>query len=642
MGAQTYIARWWRTVRRLRPIQVRYRLWYMVRRRIERPLFRWAHARARRGGAGLAPILDAPSALEATPARLDMADAVAGGTFTFLNETRTFTAMPTWGATDPGAKLWLYNLHYFDYAPALAAAARETGDAIYMDTLAALMRSWLAACGKPGEPPFAWDAGPLSHRLLNWCRVLLAARATLNREAGLLENVTGALFTQALYLEKHLEYHLLGNHLITNAAALLYAGTVLEGRAPCRWRRRGSAILRRQLRTQVLPDGGHVERSPMYHALVLKDYLDCLALERHAGAHWFTGEDRRVIGRMARFLASIAHPDGEIPLLNDAAFAVAPPPPKLLAAAAELLDMPDLAPGHGAMALPDTGLFIDRGQGHFLVFDAGPVGPDYNPAHAHGDTLGFELSLGKQRVLVDTGVCSYAGDSWRTYCESTRAHNTLDIDGAGQIEKWGRYHFRAGRRPYPRGVTWYERDRLTVFEGGHTGYDHLPGRPRHMRSLVRVDQAFWVIVDVVRGHHHHAITSYLHFHPDTAVNLEDAAAWAVFPGGCMRIVPLGGTPCILAGSVTPPLQGWYCPRFGVRIPQPVLELAETGPLPHFLGWILSPGEVAVSASWEVVHDTLCLRCRRGGAHYELRGAPGKTYHLRTGPASDVASPGPGV
>jgi len=41
---------------------------------------------------------------------------------------------------------------------------------------------------------------------------------------------------------------------------------------------RGQRLLARELREQILPDGGHFERSPMYHAILLKDVLDLLHL----------------------------------------------------------------------------------------------------------------------------------------------------------------------------------------------------------------------------------------------------------------------------------------------------------------------------------------------------------------------------
>ena len=48
--------------------------------------------------------------------------------------------------------------------------------------------------------------------------------------------------------------------------------------------------------------------------------------------------------------------------------------------------------------MPDTGYYGARSaDGHYVVCDAAPIGPDYNPGHAHGDLFSFELSLGGHR-----------------------------------------------------------------------------------------------------------------------------------------------------------------------------------------------------------------------------------------------------
>src|SRR2546429_6939428 len=93
------------------------------------------------------------------------------------------------------------------------------------------------------------------------------------------------------------------------------------------WRVKGLALVRRELEEQILPDGGHFERSPMYHAIVLEDVLDLLHLARvYPGL--FTDEDvaawREIVLRMHRWLRVMTHPDGGISFFNDAAFDIAP------------------------------------------------------------------------------------------------------------------------------------------------------------------------------------------------------------------------------------------------------------------------------------------------------------------------------
>jgi uncharacterized heparinase superfamily protein len=596
------VGRLWRTVRWLRPIQWRYRAWYTLRGIMG---LSWT----RHGGEG-GPIrvrtkAGRPWSFPAEEERLQRAVAVMAGEFTFANETRHFPEAPEWLPQVGAGRFWEYNLHYFDFAVDLAAAYQQSAHPGYLDRLRFLIDSWSEACAAPGTP-IAWDAGPLSHRLKNWARVAMVFHEELSGDDAFWQSLSALMHGQASFLERHLEYHLLGNHLITNGAALLFASSLFDGKAAARWRAKGLKILRGELRAQFLADGGHEERSPMYHALMLEDFLDCLELERHLGASWFDAEDRALLERAVRFLVDTLHPDGEIALLNDAALGIAPAPEMLIARAVDLLSLCPEAqePPDGHTALSETGWYIWRDGDNFLLFDAGDVGPDHNPAHAHGDTLSFELSVGAQRVITDSGTYGYGGDAWQAYCVGTRAHNTVMLDGEEQIEKWGPRYFRVGRRPHAEVAGGYETGGAHVFFGRHDGYTHLPGQPRHMRHVIRLAQGVWVIHDEITGTGTHTVESFLHFHPEITLRRENSAMTALWNGGHLLLRTFGpGTP----ETVTPgknPLQGWYCPEFGVAHERAGLCLRANGPLPLRFGWLSAVG--VSTADINLTEDTLVV------------------------------------
>ena len=80
--------------------------------------------------------------------------------------------------------------------------------------------------------------------------------------------VVHSLAEQASALEAQIEYHLLGNHLLENGITLAWAGLSLDGPRSRQWLGKGLEILERELPRQVLDDGTHDERSPMYQALI--------------------------------------------------------------------------------------------------------------------------------------------------------------------------------------------------------------------------------------------------------------------------------------------------------------------------------------------------------------------------------------
>jgi uncharacterized heparinase superfamily protein len=138
-----------------------------------------------------------------------------------------------------------------------------------------------------------------------------------------------SLCVQVRYLRKRLEYHLLANHLLANAKALVFAGTYFAGAEAEGWLRKGMALYRKQLPEQILADGVHFERSAMYHAIILEDLLDCFNLTGDAFfAPW--------IERMRTGLELLTGPDGRLAKFNDAAEGIALAPAELQAYAERL------------------------------------------------------------------------------------------------------------------------------------------------------------------------------------------------------------------------------------------------------------------------------------------------------------------
>ena len=87
--------------------------------------------------------------------------------------------------------------------------------------------------------------------------------------------IRASLYAQYMRLLDNIEYHLMGNHLLENGFSLLFGGVYFGDARFCR---KAEEILREELAEQILPDGGHYERSPMYHQIILGRVLDCINL----------------------------------------------------------------------------------------------------------------------------------------------------------------------------------------------------------------------------------------------------------------------------------------------------------------------------------------------------------------------------
>jgi uncharacterized heparinase superfamily protein len=169
-------------------------------------------------------------------------------TFRFIGHEGSLDGPADWN-NPAHAKLWLYNLHYFDD---LRAGGSEQRTEWHRD----LIERW-----RRENPPAAgsgWEPYPLSLRIVNWIAWALA-------DHPLDEATLQSLAVQVRHLRATLEFHLLGNHLFANAKALVFAGCFFSGLEADRWLKSGLDLLDGELREQILDDGGHFELSPMYH-----------------------------------------------------------------------------------------------------------------------------------------------------------------------------------------------------------------------------------------------------------------------------------------------------------------------------------------------------------------------------------------
>lgn len=524
------------TVRHLRPVQ-----WYGRLR-----------VRLHRSAPDLAPPppLRTVAAAGWTPAPARAASLTGPAAFHLLNRARIVDTAADWD--DPrDAKLLRYNLHYFDDLNAHDAAARA-------DWHRALIARWIDE-NPPGQGT-GWEPYPVSLRIVNWVKWLLRGGQA---DAGL----QLSLAVQARWLARRIEHHLQGNHLLANAKALIFAGLVFEGAEARDWYDAGADLFTRELDEQLLADGGHYERSPMYHLLVLEDVLDLINLHQAYGRvpppAW-----AKDAARMLAWSQVMRHPDGRIPFFNDAAFGIALEPEQLDGYARDLGI--DDAP---VQTLDASGYVRLTAGDAVLLADIAPVGPDHLPAHAHADTLSFELSLHGRRVIVNGGTSEYGTGVERQRQRSTAAHATVVIDGENSSDVWS--GFRVGRRARVVHAASGRSGDAATAEGAHDGYTHLTGRPVHRRRWT-LRAGGLEVADEVTGAGTHTVSVIFPLGPGLRAAAVDGSTIEVTDDttgdGVLRL-RAGHGAVAHAESCT-----WH-PQFGVAAPAWRIRLELTGTLP---------------------------------------------------------------
>lgn len=406
--------------------------------------------------------------------------------FTFLNLKHEFDGDIDWNYEGKG-KLWNYNLNYFDFLfdPKIGAEDGERLITNYCDQFVKI---------KGGLEPY-----PTSLRGMNWIKFLL-----LNHLKE--EKIDRCLFRQYNILAANLEYHILANHLLENAFSLFYGAYYFQNE---RFYQKAQQLLIAQLKEQILSDGAHYERSPMYHQVLLFRLLDTINLVKNND--W---KGKELLNKLVDFaepmlswLNTMTFRNGEIPYVKDATKGIAPSS-RELNHYASILGLQ----WNKSASLSDSGyrkLINDKVE---LLADIGEVGPSYQPGHAHADELNFVMHVNNKPFIVDVGISTYEKNLRRHLERSTISHNCISLGKSNSSEVWG--GFRVAKRAKVRLLN----DSATEIEAEHTGFEQ---KGLGVKRKFKFSQNSIGVEDILKGNTAliDATVSMLHFHPDVQLKV---------------------------------------------------------------------------------------------------------------------------
>lgn len=243
-------------------------------------------------------------------------------------------------------------------------------------------------------------------------------------------------------------------------------------------------------------------------------------------------------------------------------------------------------PSAGILALPEEGYAIAR-SGFSAIPDRNwwylaQIAAFHSRAHKHADDLSFVWSDRGVEILTDPGRYAYGAktdpssdlaqqgfwysDPKRIYVESTRAHNTVEIDGRSYDRR---------QKPYGSALRYAgEQDGLIVTECDVTHFQSV----RHWRLLVMAPGRFLLTVDCLHDAigRKHDFRQYFHLHPNWLASIAPSSVGSSQVlihnseyAFCLLVVPLidiQGTATIVRGQVEQELLGWHSDKSGSLIP----------------------------------------------------------------------------
>ena len=527
--------------------------------------------------------------------------------------------------------VWELNRHQFFIE--LAKAYFLTGDEKYAATIWDWLSTWIE------DTPYKLginNTSVLEHavRIFSWIWTYYFTRESSIWTDDRKEILAKNLLLQGWITEENLSfYYSPYNHLIGELAALAFLG-IVYGNSPDTelWRDKYWKEMEKQLEMQFHSDGFTVEQASYYHHFTLGFYL-MVAVLRKQNQLPVSPEVFKVLEKALEFSMHLTRPDGQLPMLGDidsarSIYFYRPetmwnlrPFLSLGAVLFKRYDMKYMAgdlfeeipwllgaegiktfeeleakkPNHTSHSFEQSGYYIMRdgwqSTDNYCCFDCGEIAhgvfKDGTPsaAHGHGDILSFELCIKGQPLIIDPGFFTYFGPlEWHRYFRSTRGHNTIEVNNAGQANHESRIAW--SNVSSPKLDHWISTDEMDFVSGGIDRFANLNKDVFHRRSILFRKGCYFLVMDEVAGEggsEQFQVESFLHFFPgelsfstnrlyynNTLISL------FALPDNVKVSVEIGGEN---------PNLGWVAYGYGQKSPAPVLTVKGFNPLPAWFGML---------------------------------------------------------
>mgnify|MGYP001190811537 CR=1 FL=1 len=428
------------------------------------------------------------------PGNSDSGALLVKGKFRFLHHSVDATS--AFSDTNNTGLEWQRCLHSFDWLRDMRAVGTEAARIQARNYL----MNWAAANQK--WRTLSWRPDVLSTRVCNLLTYaeFISAGGDENFAKLYLESVG----RQTKHLRRVARFISDGLDKMVVTKALVYTALCLPGGAshlPSLLKRVSSICEK-----QILSDGGHIERNPeaqltvLRHLIDIKDILETSHIE-------IPETLEAAIDRAVPMLRFYRHGDGGFALFNSSTEGEPWLIDVVLAKAGTR--------GKPSPSATDTGFERIVANRTLFICDTGT--PSVNAEVAHAGSLSFEMSVGKQRMIVNCGGYTGRDEGWRFAQRATAAHSTLIVgdknssellpNGAvGEPSAWV-----TCERKETEGSTW-----LVV---SHDGYRKSHGLIHERRIYVDASGTDVRGEDILEGLGEHKFSIRFHLHPSVKASL---------------------------------------------------------------------------------------------------------------------------
>lgn len=479
-----------------------------------------------------------------------------------------------WNLNPIDYKEWPWQLNRHAFWVTLGRAYWATGEEKYAQEFVYQMMDWVKKNPVPlttsGNETYTWRTIEQGIRCsTSWPEAFFLFLTSPSFTDDAIVTMVKSFVEHARQLTK---WHTGGNWLTMECNGLMHVGVLFpEFKEASEWRKTATERLYAELDRQVYPDGAQIELTTGYHQVSLTNFLRAYEIARINDIQ-MPSDYIAKLEKMYDYNLKVCMPDRTLPDINDGGRINVK---TSLARAFELFpsrkDFQWIAtdskegepPVFASVALPFAGQLVMRSgweqDALYLFMDAGPFGY----GHQHEDALSIVLYAHGKYHIVDPGNYPYDSSQWRKYVLSTRAHNTIMVDGKEQHRANKLREGYVVSKPLPN--RWASHARYDYAAGTYDrGYgSENETKVTHTRHIFFVKPEYWIITDFMTPSDdiEHRYESLFHLDAEgatvdpysqrVATTNNDAANLSIIP------VPSKGMIVnIVSGQEEPVVQGW--------------------------------------------------------------------------------------
>ena len=428
------------------------------------------------------------------PGSSDRGAGLVEGRFRFLNHT--VEASAAFSEENDAGPAWQAQLHSFEWLRDMRAVGTEAARVQarqYVTDWAAANQNW---------HPLIWRPDVMSNRLCSWLTHSEFISAGADEEFA--KTFLESSGRQVRHLRRAARFMPNGLERIETTKALIYVSLCLPGGA--RFMPRLVKNVSKICDRQILPDGGHIERSPQAQLSALRNLIDVRSILKISLLD-IPDSLRRAIDRATPMLRFYRHGDGGFALFNGANEGE----PWLI----DVVLTKAEARGKPLTSAVHTGFERIAANRTLLISDTGT--PSRTTRGTHAGSLSFEMSVGKQRVIVNCGAYAGRDETWRLAQRATAAHSTLVVEDRNSTEV--RPDGTMGKTVADAWCEQLEADGNTWLDISHDGYAQSLGVLHRRRIYMSASGTDVRGEDTLEGEGDHKFTIRFHLHPSVKASM---------------------------------------------------------------------------------------------------------------------------